>query len=112
MGHGHDHSAGDAAVPRRYRRLLAAIAAALGVVTIAGVVVLWPSHSVRGDVSKLGLISKVYSATVVKVAARSVRRSRWRFHQGQVLTGHVQAHARPRLGPAQDHRVRRLPERA
>ena len=37
-------------------------------VTIAGVVVLWPSHSVRGDVSKLGLISKVYSATVVKVA--------------------------------------------
>ena len=36
--------------------------------TAVGVVVLWPRQSVRGDVSKLGLISQVDSATVVKVA--------------------------------------------
>ncbi len=66
MGHGHDHGAGDAAVSRHSRRLLNIIAVTLAIVTVVGVAALWPRHSVRAS-SKLGLISKVYAATVVDV---------------------------------------------
>ena len=67
MGHAHDHAAGDAAVPRRYRSLLSVIAVCLALLTLVGVAVLWPRDDVRGDVTKLGLIRNVYEATVTRV---------------------------------------------
>jgi uncharacterized membrane protein len=67
MGHGHDHSAGDAAVPRRARRTLTLVAVVIGVLAAVGVAILWPRHDVHADTTKLGLISKVYEATVVGV---------------------------------------------
>ncbi len=67
MGHGHDHASGDAAVTRRARRRLATIAVALALVTIAGIVVLWPRGDVRGQVEKLGLVKHVHEAKVVHV---------------------------------------------
>ncbi|HXY94524.1 MAG TPA: YibE/F family protein [Acidimicrobiia bacterium] len=67
MGHAHNHTAGDAAVPRRTRRRLTAVAVLLGLVTLAGMAILWPRHNVRGDVEKLGLIKHVHEAVVVRV---------------------------------------------
>jgi uncharacterized membrane protein len=67
MGHGHDHTAGDAAVSRVARRRLTAVAIVLGVVTVVGMVVLWPRHDVRGELAKLNLIKNVYEAKVVRV---------------------------------------------
>jgi len=66
-GHGHDHAGGDAAVTRSARRRLATIAVALALVTIAGIVVLWPRGDVRGQVEKLGLVKHVHEAKVVHV---------------------------------------------
>ena len=67
MGHAHDH-AGDAAVSRSTRRRLAIAVVLLGMVTLAGMVVLWPRHDVRGEVDQLGLVKKIYEARVVSVA--------------------------------------------
>jgi uncharacterized membrane protein len=67
MGHGHDHAAADAAVSRRARRRLTLTAVALGIVTLVGMVVLWPRDDVRGEVEKLGLVKHVHEAKVVDV---------------------------------------------
>ena len=67
MGHGHDHSAGDAAVSIRARRVVTAVAVVLGVLTLVGVAVLWPSHDPHGHVKNLHAIGDVYGATTISV---------------------------------------------
>jgi uncharacterized membrane protein len=67
MGHGHDHRAGDAAVSRTTRRRLGAAVIGVGVLTIAGMVVLWPRHDVRAAVRDIGFIKHVYEAKVIGV---------------------------------------------
>jgi uncharacterized membrane protein len=67
VGHGHDHAAGDAAVSRRARRRLEVIALVLGVVTIAGVVALWPRHDPHDELRNLHAVRDVYEATTVSV---------------------------------------------
>lgn len=78
MGHGHAHSVGDAeraarAISRRNRRRLTLTAAALAVLTGAGLAVLWPRGNVGGEVGKLGLVKDVYQARVARVVERPCR---------------------------------------
>ncbi len=66
--HGHAHGGGEHdAVSRRSRRILAAIAILLAAATVAGLVALWPGNDVRREVSDLGLVQRVYAASVVRV---------------------------------------------
>ncbi|HEY7106065.1 MAG TPA: YibE/F family protein [Acidimicrobiia bacterium] len=67
-GHAHDHAAANATVSRTMRRRLALAALALAVATLAGIVVLWPQGSARGQVAKLGLVKHVHEARVERVA--------------------------------------------
>src|SRR5438552_12733594 len=67
MGHGHDHAAADAAVSARARRVVTAVAIVLGVLTIAGVAVLWPRHDPHGGLRNLHAVRDVYEATTVAV---------------------------------------------
>jgi uncharacterized membrane protein len=67
MGHSHDHSAGDAAISARARRIATAVAVVLGVLTLAGLVVLWPRHDPHGHVKHLNAVSDVYGATAISV---------------------------------------------
>jgi uncharacterized membrane protein len=52
-------------VPRRFRVVLAAVAAALGAATLAGLVVLWPEGGRRPDLRGLGFFTDVVDAEVV-----------------------------------------------
>jgi uncharacterized membrane protein len=67
MGHGHDHSAGDAAVSARARRVVTAVAVVLGVLTLVGVGVLWPRHDPHGHLKTLNAAGDVYSATTISM---------------------------------------------
>jgi uncharacterized membrane protein len=67
MGHSHDHSAGDAAISARARRVVTAVAVALGVLTLVGLAVLWPRHDPHGHVKHLHAVSDVYGATTISV---------------------------------------------
>jgi uncharacterized membrane protein len=67
MGHGHDHAAGDAAVSARARRLVTTFAVVLGVLTLAGVAVLWPRHDPHGGLRNLHAVRDVYEATTISV---------------------------------------------
>jgi uncharacterized membrane protein len=67
MGHGHDHSAGDAAVSARARRIVTAVAVVLGVLTLVGVAVLWPRHDPHGHLRTLNAVGDVYGATTISV---------------------------------------------
>jgi uncharacterized membrane protein len=64
----HAHGDGRVAIPRRTRQLLTAVSVVLGIATLVGVVVLRSP----GDIGKrtgpdIGLISRVYDATVLSV---------------------------------------------
>jgi uncharacterized membrane protein len=67
MGHGHDHTAGDAAVSARARRLVTLVAAVLGALTLVGVAVLWPRHDPHAHLNGLHAVSDVYEATTMSV---------------------------------------------
>ncbi len=111
VGHVHTHThahGGDGhdAVSRRARRILAAIAAILAVATIGGLVALWPRGDARDDVNDLGLVQRVYGASVVAVErgpcggsleARTVRCDdvRFRLRQGPD-TGRIRSVEIPR----------------
>lgn len=69
----HVHGGHEPTVPRRIRRILAAVAGGLAVVTAIGVVALWPDTGQLNDVRAASaeggfFASDVYSATVVDVA--------------------------------------------
>jgi uncharacterized membrane protein len=65
MGHGHDHAAGDAAVSTHARRVVSVVALVLGILTLAGVAVLWPRHDPHGQLRNLHAVRDVYEATTV-----------------------------------------------
>ncbi len=67
MGHSHDHAAASAALSRRARRQLAVTAVALGLLTVVGLVVLWPHGDARGQVDKLNLVKHVHEAKVERI---------------------------------------------
>ena len=74
------------------RRLVALIAVALGVATVAGMITLWPSREPNLGLRRLGLVSEIYQATVVsarrvpclgteaEIPANQVPCTRVRFH--------------------------------
>ncbi len=91
MGHAHGANGGGAA-PAAHRRLLGTIALVLGVATLVGMVVLWPSRNVRADLG-VGPSPRVYGATVTNAesfrcndtptgAAGTCRRYRVELTQG------------------------------
>jgi len=67
MGHGHDHAAVDAAVSVRARRVVTGVAIVLGVLTLAGVAVLWPRHDPHRGLRSLHAVRDVYEATTIAV---------------------------------------------
>ena len=67
MGHGHNHTAAESAVPVRARRIVTAVAVVLGVMTLAGVAILWPRQDPHGHLNGLHATSDVYEATTVGV---------------------------------------------
>jgi uncharacterized membrane protein len=92
MGHGRDHLAGDAAVSARARRVVTAVAVTLGILTLAGVAVLWPRHDPHGHLKTLHAVGAVYGATTISVhrgtcgtagGDTSQRCTRIRFHLDQ-----------------------------
>jgi uncharacterized membrane protein len=67
MGHGHDHAAGDAAFSTHARWVVTAVATVLGILTLAGVAILWPRHDPHGHLNGLHAIRDVYEATTISV---------------------------------------------
>jgi uncharacterized membrane protein len=67
VSHSHDHGVGDAAVSRHARRVLSWVALVLGVLTVVGLVVLWPRHDVRLAPHSVGSVNEIYGATTVKI---------------------------------------------
>ena len=67
MGHGHDHAAGDAAVSTRARRVVTVVACMLGILTLAGVAVLWPRQDPHDQLRNLHTVRDVYEATTIAV---------------------------------------------
>ena len=67
MGHGHDHAAGEAAFSTHPRWVVTAVAAVLGMLTLAGVAILWPRHDPHGHLNGLHAIRDVYGATTISV---------------------------------------------
>jgi uncharacterized membrane protein len=65
MAGAHDHGSTRLAVSWRVRRALTTTAIVLALATLAGVLVLWPGHDLRGLGQKLGLSSQVYGAEVL-----------------------------------------------
>ena len=93
MGHGHDHAAAESAVPVRARRIVTAIAVVLGILTLAGVAMLWPREDPHGHLNGLHAVSDVYEATTVAVhrgtcgtaggdTSQRCTRIRFRLNQG------------------------------
>jgi uncharacterized membrane protein len=61
MGHAHGPAA-----PPRVRQLLAVIAGGLGLLTLVGLIVLWPEPD-AGHENRIGLITRVYDVEIVRV---------------------------------------------
>ena len=59
--------AGDAAFSTHARWIVTAVAAVLGILTLAGVAVLWPRHDPHGHLNGLHAIRDVYEATTISV---------------------------------------------
>jgi uncharacterized membrane protein len=86
----HSHGSHHTTASRAHRRILAAIAVVIGVVTLVGLVVLWPSRDVRANAG-IGPPPDVYGATVTKVTFRCNYSTadahttcvRYRFHLDQ-----------------------------
>ncbi len=70
-GHAHSHSHGDGhepeLAPSSARRALLVAAAAIGVLTLVGLVLLWPRGEADADLGQLGFPARLVDATVTSV---------------------------------------------
>jgi uncharacterized membrane protein len=66
-GHLHEHSTDTGPIDSRIRRTTIAIAVVLGIATLVGLILLWPTSTPTIDTGELGMTNTSYPATVTRV---------------------------------------------